>query len=118
MQETPQPPPFDVAACELMREQILHVLAKHPEVRSISVSLDYFGNLNDADIHRGVWIDRSGAVTAPDAIFGSLFQTLRMLDLQLHRAVELIEALRQAATHFGQQVVERAESATGREHGN
>ena len=104
-------PTFDVKVCDQLRQAVEAVLAQFPEVRSVCVSVDYYGALNDADIHKGLWLDRQGAVTAPDAIFGSLFQNLRMLELQFQRAIQLAEALREAVSQLGQEVLDRHHDA-------
>lgn len=102
-------PPFDVAVCESLRHAITNVLAGFPEVRSIAVSVDYHGALNDADINKGIWLGEAGPVTSPDAIFGSVFQTLRMLETQCGRALQLMEQMRENVEVLGAEALKRHE---------
>ncbi|MCI0421518.1 MAG: hypothetical protein L0312_20215 [Acidobacteria bacterium] len=108
-----QPLPFDAAACERIRNCFAEVLLRHPEVRSLSATIDYYGALNDAKINHGVWIGANGAVEQPDAIFGSLFQTLKILNIQLERGLALTEHLREQAQVLGAEVVKRHEELKG-----
>ena len=102
-------PTFDVAVCERLRHAIVDVLAGFPEVRSIACSVDYHGSLNDADINKGIWLGEGGPVTAPDAIFGSVFQTLRILETQCARALQLMESMRENVEVLGSEAVKRHE---------
>lgn len=67
-----------------------------PELRSVTVVLDYVGNLNSADVPFGLWLSPDGPVTDPAAISGSMQQLARMVGLQCERAQALLwEASRQ-----------------------
>jgi len=97
-QPTPpeQPPlPFDVYACMILEQAHAAVCASCPEVRSIASVLDYGGRLNDAQVRKGVWTDRSGQIpAAPDAVLGGLFQTLRLVDDMMNQTIVLAGQLR------------------------
>ncbi len=57
--------------------------------------IDYFGELNDANIQKGVWSERGGNPPShADSIMGSLFQTLRLVDEMQNRSIQLSVALR------------------------
>lgn len=96
--EAPQRKPFDQAVADELKEAILGVLVRHPEVRSVAVAIDYKGRLNDAPINHGIWIGEGGRVERPDAVFGSLFQTLKLLEEMFARALALGSGLRDAVT--------------------
>ena len=100
MSDTPQtqrPEPFDVRACAILREAHAVIYAQCPEVRSIGSTLDYFGHVNDANVQKGIWSSENGPVQAVDAIFGSMFQTMRLLENQFSAAVEVAAAMRAEA---------------------
>lgn len=100
---------FDQAASERMRAAALEAMAAHPELRAVAVVFDYHGGLNDADVIRGVWLGEDGPVTRPDAVVGSMFQLMKMLELQCGRALGLINQLRETLEAAGSEVVRRHE---------
>jgi hypothetical protein len=113
-QTTPAPKKtFDALICEKLKQLITeHIFTVHPEVRGLAVSIDWASALNDADIKHGIWIGSPPSdeiVSKPDAIHGSIRQTLRMLDLQCSRAVRLNEHLRGQLQNLATEVVRKNE---------
>lgn len=98
---------FDVKICERLRQTFAEIFVAHPEVRSLACSIDWFGALNDANIMHGVWLGDVGIVAAPDAVFGSIMQSLRMLDSQCTRALELNQHLREQCSILATEVVNK-----------
>ena len=98
---------FDMKVCERVRRCFAETLAAHPEVRRLACSIDWSGDLNDAKIMHGVWLGASGIVAAPDAVYGSITQTLRMLDIQCSRALELNQHLREQCSVLATEVINR-----------
>lgn len=105
----PEGQTFDQAVCNKLNETFTRIFASHPEVRSLACTIDWFGPLNDGNITHGVWLCGNGVVAAPDAIYGSIMQSLRMLDSQCRRAVELNQHLRQDCINLGTEVRNRSE---------
>lgn len=87
---------FDVAVCDELRRALTAVMQDHPEVKCLGTSICWQGDLNDANINHAVWIGRDGEpVLKPDGVIGSVHQTLRLLDHQLGRGLEIAHRLRQ-----------------------
>jgi hypothetical protein len=107
-EQTPRPT-FDAAICELLRSAALDILSRYPEARSIAAVVDFHGALNDAEVNKGIWLGENGPVKNPAEIFGSIFQTLRLLESQVGRAVELVQQLKDHAELLGSEVVKRSE---------
>ena len=103
------PVTFDEAACEALRQAIVQVIQEHPEVRSVAVTLDYKGALNDATVQKGLWLGEEGVVTAPDAILGSTMQNLRMLEEQLGRMFQVAGGMRESLQVLGEELVSKNE---------
>jgi len=80
---------FDLAVCNRLQEACRDVFLHHPEVKAVSVAICWNGKLNEAEINHGLWVGPDGPVTTPDGIVGSVYQTLRLLDIQLGRGMEL-----------------------------
>jgi hypothetical protein len=104
---------FDARACETVRLAFTQVFKDHPEVRSLALTIVWVGALDDAQIHHGIWVAKDAdnkptVVSAPDAVYGSLAQTLRMLDNQLHRAAELNQHLREQCAVLGTEVINKS----------
>lgn len=87
------PPQFDEVIANEFLELTRRLLVQHPELRTVSVVLDYSGRLNEAGLREGIWLGRSGAVQAPDALAGSAGQTLKLLSRQLERGHLLLHEL-------------------------
>jgi hypothetical protein len=81
--------PFDQFACAVLRQAHAAIFAHCPEVRSVGSTLDFYGALNDAPVQKGVWSSDHGPVDTADGIFGSMFQTLRLMEEQFGKAIEL-----------------------------
>ena len=100
--------PFDKAIIADMRRAAEAVLADHLELRSVAVSLDFSGALNDArGVSRGLWIGEDGPVTGLDAVIGSAQVTLEMLREQYARGEALVAQLRDEAQVLGTELAER-----------
>lgn len=101
MSDVPQPPEtekmqFDEQLCQFQKELALGMFQQFPMLRSIGVTFDFYGNLNDAQIQKGVWMSDKGPVSSADAVFGSMFQTLRLLQEQFGRAIDIGADLRRS----------------------
>lgn len=82
--------------CDKLRAAFLDVFLAHPEVRCLGATICWNGNLNDARIHHGIWLGQDGGpVQDPAGVIGSTYQTLKLLDEQMGRAMEIVTALRE-----------------------
>jgi hypothetical protein len=94
--DRPPEPPFDAAVAEELRRALDEVMLRHPEVKNLAAVVCWHGNLNDAAISHAVWVDAAGGpVATADGVLGAAHQTLRLLDHQLGRALEVAHRLRQ-----------------------
>lgn len=102
-------PTFDQAALARMRTAGLDILLDHPEVRSVSVVLDFAEGLNDApSLQRGIWFGTDGrAVNHLPAVLGSVRNTLAMLEVMMQRAAAINQNLRSEAAALGKTIIER-----------
>lgn len=108
--ETPTPrPTFDEAVCERLRVAFADVFLHHPEVKCVAASVCWNGTLNDAQINHGIWIGPDGPVQTPDGIIGSIFQTLRMLDEQMGRGMQLAQYFQSQITTLGNEALAKHE---------
>lgn len=116
--DTPADLPFDQVACFLLRDACDDAFRLCPPLRSVGITLDYYGTLNDADVFKTVWLERNPAglgpdadpaarpsrpPTALDALFGGLFSTQRLFQLQAERALHAITQLRDLAAEYGKE---------------
>lgn len=86
---------FDQQIGEELTKAITDVLTRHCDVlRSVGVFFDYHGNLNDADITKGIWLGPEGPVGTPAGIFGSLGSCTNLLGTILDRAMRLSQHLK------------------------
>ena len=113
-----RPRTFDEAACETLRAACASVIQSHPEVRTVSASVDFYGTLNDAQVQKGVWIGESGMVTAPDAILGSTMQTLRLLEEQIGRLFQVAGGMRESLQVLGEELVKKSKELAELEEGS
>lgn len=103
----PPGPMFDEDSCQRLKDCFSEIMLAHPEVRSLSASIDYHGSLNDSpSVHRAVWLGHRGVVTEPDEIFGSLMSTLRLAAEQFDRALRLVDHLREQVQLLGIEITE------------
>lgn len=86
---------FDERLCQAQKELALAMFQQFPMLRSLCTTFDYYGKLNDAQVQKGVWMSDKGPVSSADAIFGSMFQTLRLLEEQFGRAIDYGAKLRE-----------------------
>ena len=88
---------FDKQLVELFRPVITEAFLVHVDVlRSIVVSFDYHGPLNDTEgINKGVWLGPDGAQTDPAGIIGSAGVTLQASATILDRGFQLLEGVRE-----------------------
>lgn len=101
------PLPFDEQVAEEALEAISAIIAKHPEVECMSMSVCWKGELNDAKITHGVWVGRDGVVGTLPGIVGSMMQTLKMLDEQARRGMDFVQMLRKTAVGEAAALVRR-----------
>ncbi len=108
--------PFDHMAASILEHAIRDVLSLCPEVRSVSVAIDYRAGLNNnPETIKYVWLGRRpgaqdtgptvGRVAAPDAVFGSLDAVLGLANYQYRRVVDLLTQLRDEVIHVGDEVI-------------
>lgn len=113
--ETPSAPKarlaFDKAAIAKMRESISELFVDHPEVRSVAVVFDYEGGLNDADIDKGLWLGTAGTVVSPAAIFGSIHNTMLVLEQMFVRASRLEQNMRDRYQLLASELLEKQKNA-------
>jgi len=101
---------FDVAVCEKLRKCFMDIFLQHPEVKCLATAIVWNGNLNDANILHGVWLNSDGGqVQTADAIIGSISQTTRMLELQLNRGADFAQFLREQIQLLGTELIEKHE---------
>lgn len=104
--------PFDNLACMVLQSAVNEVVNLCPEVRSIGIALDYYGAHNDnPQLFKQIWLERnpeksppSRSVATLDALFGSLFSTLRLFQFQTERAQLTVTRLRELAVATGRTV--------------
>lgn len=103
-------PTFDEAVCAKIKECFQRIFVEHPEVAALSASVVWRGELNNAHINHGVWVSADGpggVAAAPDVIFGSIHQTIRLLEQQVGRAVDLITMLRERVVVLGTELARK-----------
>lgn len=92
-----------------LRRCAAEIFLQHPEARSLAMAIDYHGALNDAKIASGVWVERGNvAVQNPAAVFGSLMQTLKLLEMQFERALNQVTSLRADVESLMQEKLDHA----------
>jgi hypothetical protein len=96
---------FDKATIQAFRKTVLEVCSEHPEVRSVVVTVDYAGGLNDANIDKALWLGADGPVKSIAAVLGSVSNTLRTLEIMFGRAIQLEAELRKQIQASGAEVV-------------
>lgn len=99
--------PFDQRACDYLRQAHALVLANVPEARGVASTVDYYGQLNDANVQKGVWTGAGGGeVATMDGALGALFQTIRLAEAQLLRAERLAHELRAEIQELSRRALE------------
>lgn len=88
---------FDSQLVELFHPTIDKAFMEHSDVlRSVLVSFDYYGSLNDApDLNKAIWLGPQGAQQEPAGIIGSIGATLQAVAHMLDRAFLLRNAIRE-----------------------
>ena len=88
---------FDSQLVEMFRPTIDTAFSQHGDVlRSVLVSFDYYGSLNDApDLNKAIWLGSQGAQQDPAGIVGSIGSTLQAVAHMLDRAFLLRNAIRE-----------------------
>lgn len=105
------PPTFDERAASTIKEWTRQLMVVTPELRSVTVVFDWNGALNDAQIQHGIWQSRlGGGNMPPDAIFGSLLQTLKVAEQQLASAYTVVDQLRAMALEASRTVRDATEA--------
>lgn len=95
--------------CERIRVAFQDVFLHHPEVKTLSATITWNGNLNDAQILHGIWLGPDGPVSTPDGIVGSLYQTLKMLDEQAGRGLNFVGYLQEQVQVLGTEATNKHE---------
>ena len=96
---------FDQQVCNKIKEAFANIFLQHPEVKTLGCVISWGGDLNDAKIAHGVWVTPDGPIRTPEAVLGSMHQTLRLLDAQLKRAEEIRAALFAEVVDLGNKVI-------------
>jgi hypothetical protein len=89
--------PFNIRMLEEMREAFRKIFLRYPEVTCLTGIATLAGELNDTGIPAALWLSAGTsdeAVVAPSEILGSIHQTLGVLAIQMGRAVQLRDHLR------------------------
>lgn len=110
-----KPLTFDQAVSAHFHEAIFHALQTHPELRSVAVALDYEGTLNEAVLHKGVWLGRRGSVTRLDELVGSLQQGLELLQFQINRLAYIGQQYAQQAAAAAQELATATEKLSAQD---
>lgn len=98
---------FDVAVCERLRQTFMEIFLEFPEVKCLSSTITWNGNLNDANIMHGIWLSPTGNVGSPDGIITSIEQTMKMLNEQFNRASNLVKFFSDQTRVLAEEVVRR-----------
>lgn len=106
---------FDQAISVHFHEAIFLALRDHPELRSVAVTLDYEGLLNEAVLHKGVWLGRRGTVSRLDELVGSLQQLLEMVQYQVNRLATIGQQYAQQAAAAAQELVAASEKLSAQD---
>lgn len=88
---------FDTQLVELFRPTVDEAFIEHGDVlRSVLVSFDYYGPLNDApDLNKAIWLGPEGAQQDPAGILGSIGSALQAIAHMFDRGFALRNALRE-----------------------
>ena len=88
---------FDSQLVELFRPTVDDAFIRHGDVlRSVLVSFDYYGPLNDApDLNKAIWLGPEGAQQDPAGILGSIGSALQAIAHMFDRAFALRNAIRE-----------------------
>lgn len=96
--------------CDKLRAAFLDIFLAHPEVRCLGTTICWNGNLNDARIHHGLWLGQDGGpVQDAASVIGSTYQTLKLLDEQMGRGMQIVTALREQAIVLSTEVIKQRE---------
>lgn len=80
-----------------LRSKLLEVCIDCHEIRSMSLTVTWNGNLNTANVPIGLWINSDGSqVCDPAGVVGGLYQTIRMLGTQFGQADALAQVIDKA----------------------
>jgi len=88
---------FDSQLVELFRPTVDEAFIEHGDVlRSVLVSFDYYGPLNDApDLNKAIWLGPEGAQQDPAGILGSIGSALQAIAHMFDRAFALRNVVRE-----------------------
>lgn len=102
---------FDSQLVEHFMPTINEAFAAHADVlRSVVVSFDFYGPLNDTEgISKGIWLGSEGAQTDPSGIIGSAGVTLQAAATILDRGFQLLGHVREDLEKTLQELKERKE---------
>ncbi len=99
---------FDQQIIATLTGTLQALCLKHPEIRSLSVAIDWQEPLNDSKLPHGLWMGADGPVLLPAAIIGSGFQVLRMFDTIAGRMMDWLSQMRTEATRLSAERLARA----------
>jgi hypothetical protein len=80
---------FDARVMDLFRAVSQQAINETPEIRGVSVMIDYYGELNEA-AKSALWVTRTGSYQDVKEVFGGLEQTGRLMARQAETAVNLV----------------------------
>lgn len=83
---------------EELRQAYVPIFLNHPEVGAFVTAICWRGALNDAHVLHGLWMGPTGPVRDPATIFGSAWQTLKLFDMTMARATEMLSNAQERVT--------------------
>jgi hypothetical protein len=98
---------FDQALTEQFRKHIHDAISAHPELRSVAVVFDYGGNLNDANVLKGVWQGEKGPVSDIPSVMGSITNGMAILSHQTQRLGQINKALQDDLIAVSRTLIQR-----------
>ncbi len=97
--------PFDQELSGAGQLFALEMLSRHPELRSVAIVFDYQGQLNDAAVIKAMFRSSTGVQATPEAIFGTMNNTIRLIDFLAKSAGQAVNGIQRAASEAGQQAL-------------
>jgi hypothetical protein len=114
----PQPPPpppmtFDKKLDEIFKTAANSAFLTVPELRSVVVLYDYYDNLNDAQVSKGVWLHTTGGKDKPaDSLIGSMGAVVQGLAHIVDECLQRKMTLQAELTALTAQLVEKHAAKT------
>lgn len=103
---------------DMLRRLCHEMFSELPALRSLTVIMDWEGDLNRQDIPGGIWQSRTGPVDTIEGVFGSIGQTQAMLQRQTAKAAQIAGLLEQRVIAAGHQLLEMHNAQANQEGRN